>query len=105
MHFTLEFVKILLENEQFVTPGSATLILSHFSSHLILLEPGLVVLYEEVDGVALAEEGGLQGAVLHVAGDRPNHKVLERGSGVGHPDSNQYLPLPCLLVSDTKESS
>ena len=29
----------------------------------------------------------------------------QRGSGVGHPDLNQYFPLPCLFVIATRESS
>ena len=29
----------------------------------------------------------------------------QRGSGVGHPDLNQYFPFPCLLVNATMESS
>ena len=29
--------------------------------------------------------------------------AAQRGSGVGQPDLNQYLPSPCLLVRATRE--
>ena len=47
--------------------------------HLILLQPGLVVMDEEVYGVALAEEGGAQGAILDVARGGPDHELLDGG--------------------------
>ena len=91
-HYHLDFVKILLENEQFVTPGSATLILSHFSSHLILLEPGLVVLYKEIDGVALAEEGNCRVLYSTSLGIGPIISCWSAGPGWGSPTRTSTCP-------------
>jgi len=65
---------------------------------LDLLLAEIFLLYEEVDGVALAEEGGLQGAVLHVAGDRPDYKLLDGGPARVRGGVARHEPVLALAV-------
>jgi len=43
---------------------------------LVLLQPLLIVLDEEVDGVAFRKESRSEGGILHITGDWTNHQLL-----------------------------
>ena len=70
--------------------------------HLILLQPGLVVMDEEVYGV---ERRVLYSTSPGVGPIMSCWMEDQRVSWLGQLDLNQYLPLPCLLVSATRLSS
>lgn len=60
----------------------------------------LIVLNEEVKGMALGEEGGAELRVLHVPGNRPYHQLMGRSpSGIWHWAGRlePVLPLPELV--------
>ena len=66
--------------------------------HLILLQPGLVVMDEEVYGVALAEEGGAQGAILDVTRGGPDHELLDGGPARVRGGAARLEPVLALAV-------
>jgi len=67
---------------------------------LVLLQPGLVILDEQMNGVSLGQKGRSKGGVLHISGDGAYHQLLlggPPGVGGGTPRLEPVLALAMLV--------